>query len=273
MKYNKFYDAGAPGSDKGGAYGYAEDEVKQSPFVFGLNAGVTFLKKFEWIPNGGKQGAEQEALDIVFEINGTEKSYRKFPVVKAFKKDTQEEVTDPNAPEFREAVQDLNAVLTHILHAYLDSDSVKAGLNRPIRSFKEFCQVAQSLLPTDYATRPLDIFMQFQWQLGEGKDRTYLEIPSKMKYGKWLVAAQKGKWTEHREPNFTEATRKALWYTNEDGLEHPFTKNGWFMASAFANQQRPGGSSAPSNAAMSAGATSAQAQTPQTQTAGQKSAW
>lgn len=231
-------------------YGYASDEVKVSPFSFGLNAGAARLTKFEWIPNGGKDGAEQEALDIVFTINGTDRSYRMFPVVKAFGKNN-EEITDPNAAEFKEAIVDFNARVTHILHAYIDSDSIKAGFSRPIANFKEFCQVAMSMLPKGYSEVPLDIFMQFQWQLKDGQERTYLEIPNKMKYGAWLKPAQPGTWTEHKVPNPGENVREALFYTNEKGEKHPFIKNGWFMNSNFANQQRAAGAEQAQQAAAS----------------------
>jgi hypothetical protein len=202
MKFElrKFYDGAVPDSTTGGSYGYASDEVKVSPFNFGLNAGVTKLVKFEWIPNGGKDGAEQEALDIVFNINNTDKSYRKFPVVKAFGKNN-EEITDPNAPEFKEALMDFNATITHVLHTFVDSDTIKAAFSRKIASFKEFAQIAMSLLPRDYKEIPLDIFLQFQWQIDEGQDKTFLDIPKKMKYGAWLskaVAAAGGVWIEKR---------------------------------------------------------------------------
>ena len=225
-------------------YGYASDEQKISPFNFGLNAGAAKMTKFEWIPNGGKGGVEQEALDIVFNINGTDKNYRMFPVTKAFLKGNAGETTDPNAPEFQEAISDFNSVVTHILHAFIESDAIKAGLARPIANFKEFCQIVMSLLPKSYTELPLDIFMQYQWNLPEGKERTYLDIPSKMKYGKWLVPAQPGTWIKHLAEGISEDTKKALWYTNEKGEEHPFFKNGWFMNSNFANQQKSGSSDA-----------------------------
>ena len=82
--------------------------------------------------------------------------------------------------------------------------------------------------------------MQYQWQLKEGQERTYLDIPAKKKYGRWLVPAQPGEWTKNVAENISEDTRKALWYTNQDGEEHPFFRNGWFMNSNFANQQRSG---------------------------------
>lgn len=252
-----------------GGYGYASDEVKVSPFSFGLNAGVTFLTKFEWIPNGGKEGAEQEALDVVFTINGTEKSYRMFPIIKAFG-ENNEEITDPNHPKFKEAVTDFNARITHILHAFLDSETIKAGLSRPISSFKQFAEITMSLLPKNYKEIPLDIFLQYQWQLKGDQERTYLEIPSKMKYGAWLKPAQPGTWTEHKADSISESTKKALWYTNEKGEEHPFIKNGWFMLSNFATQQKSGASASDTTATVD---TQAAAQNMQNDGAAQASAW
>src|SRR6478736_3107419 len=122
-------------------YGYSSDEVKINPFKFGLNENV-FLKKFEWIPNGGSEGKEQEALDVVFNINGVNKSYRLFPVNKVFGKNG-EEITDPSTQEFRDGVMDFNAKIVHILHCYYeDKTVVKAALSRGFKDFKEFCKVA-----------------------------------------------------------------------------------------------------------------------------------
>lgn len=220
-------------------YGYASDEQKVSPFNFGLNAGVTKLTKFEWIPNGGKDGVEQEALDIVFNINGTDKNYRMFPVVKAFDKNGGE-ITDPSAPEMQDAIVDFNARVTHILHTFIDSDAIKAGLSRPIESFKDFCEICMSLLPKNYSDITLDIFLQFQWQISEGQERTFLEIPKKMKYGRWLIQAvipEGGEWKKNAVEAPSDETKKALYYTDTAGNEHPFFKNGWFMNSNFAKQQ------------------------------------
>lgn len=240
-----------------GGYGYQTDDqqVATNPFVFGLNAGKTFLTKFEYIPNGGKDGTEQDALDIVFNINGTDRSYRLFPIAKAFLAGGGE-TTDPSTPEFQEALKDTNAKVTHILHSFMPSEAIQAGFSKPISSFKEFVQIAMSMLPTDFATRPLDIFMQYQWQLKGDQKRAFLEIPSKMKYGKWLCPAVPGNWTEQRadvassivtDPKkIQEATTRALWYTDDNSNEHPFSKNGWFMLSNFANQLTAGGSEASS---------------------------
>ena len=221
-----------------GGYGYASDEVKQSTFNFGLNAGKTFLKKFEWIPNGGANGAEQEALEVVFNINGTEKGYRLFPVTKAYDKNNNE-VTDPNSQEMKDAFTDFNAKVTHILHCFQDINTIKASFARPIKNFKEFCQIAMSILPKDYANIPLDIFMVYQYNIKEGQERAYLEIPKTMKYGRWLAASQVGvEWKTNRVENPDNEVSEALSYYDVEGSKHPFVRNGWFMNSKFAIQSK-----------------------------------
>lgn len=238
-------------------YGYADDNVKTGPsYNFGLNAGVTFLKKFEWIPNGGKDGAEQEALDIVFTINGTDKSYRMFPVTKAYDKD-QKEVTDPNSEEMKAERMDFNAKITHILHCFRDTDTIKQSFAKKISSFKEFCTIAKGILPQDFNTKPLDIFIHYGWQLKDGAKQTYLEIPKKMKTGKWLTpSTPNAVWKEMKVENPNDSLGQALYYINEKATEgqpsiHPFVRNGWFMNSNYAHIQKGTGGD---EEAISAGA-------------------
>lgn len=234
-------------------YGYESDEVVVSPFNFGLNAGKTFLRKFEWIPNGGEAGAEMEALDIVFNINGKDKGYRLFPIKEAFLKNNAGKTTDPTAPEFIAAVKDFNAIITHIVHAFVEHDTYKAYMSRPMPpTFKGFCELVKGAFPSDTPKRALDIFMQYQWQPSKGQNRTYLEIPKKMSTGgAWLKPAQAGEWTEHILDN-PKDNDKALWYTNEKGEEHPIWKNGYFMKSKYASKQEVGNTTT-SNVAQSSG--------------------
>lgn len=220
-----------------GMYGYGSDEVKASLFNFGLNTNV-HLVKFEWIPNGGKDGAEQEALEIVFSINGQEKGYRQFPITKAFDEQGNE-ITDPNHVKFKEAIQNLNSVVTHILHAFLDEASIKAGFNKPIRGFKDFATTAAAMLPAGFQDVPLDMFMQYQWSIRQGQSRTYLEIPKSMKSGKWLMKSVEpvGSWHENRTENPSDNDQNALTYTDDANNVHPFRRYGKYMKSKSANQQ------------------------------------
>lgn len=224
-------------------YGYENDEVSQGRVRFGLNPAAARLVKFEWINNAGKDGAEGEALDIQFAIEGSDKptNYRMFPVTQAFGKN-QEVITDPKAPEFQKALKDWNACITHILHAFVAPDVIKAGFATPIPNFKEFCKIAMKMLPANYEQQKLDIFYQWQWQIkGENKN-TFLELPKKMSYGKWLCAAvvpsEGSDWKEWKHPDPEASTSIALKYVDGEGNQHPFIRNGWFMLSKFSSQQK-----------------------------------
>lgn len=233
-------------------YGYVDDEEglsKQANFGFGLTQKNVFITKFEYIMNGGKDGAEGEALDIVVNINGTEKSMRKFPVTKAFKKGTNEEVTDPRSSEMQQAFKDLNTTLTHIMHCFVAKDDLAVALGVPINGFKDYCRILVGLMPKDFATRNLDIFMQWQWQISGENNTTFLEIPKTMKHGRWLSPAVRpfaadgintdpDGWKESRVDSPEDTNPKALRYIDAAGNEHPFFRNGWYMNSNFASQQK-----------------------------------
>lgn len=221
-------------------YGYSSDEVGFGTQKFGLNPGAARLVKFEWINNAGKDGAEGEALDIQFAIEGSDRpvNYRLFPVTKAFGKDNVE-ITDPKAPEFQKAVRDFNSCVTHILHCFVEIEEIKQAFSVPINGFKDFCKISMSLLPKDFEKQPLDIFFNYQWNVKEGQPKTYLELPKKMSYGKWLSKAipAVGEWKEVRHSSPENSTPVALKYVDDEKNVHPFVRNGWFMLSNFATQQ------------------------------------
>lgn len=241
-----------------GGYGYQDDEVAQGSGVkFGLNQKAIRLAKFEWIPNGGKNGEEKEALDIQFQVLGSDRliSYRKFPVTKAFDKaNGNVEVTDPNHPAIKEAQGELSAAIVHILGCFVSKDAIKAALSRPINSFKEYVQICAGLLPTDFSQRPLDAFFQYQWAISGEKDRTYLELPKNMKQGKWLAPGTDVEWNEVR-------TNKILKYVDPANAEnvHPFQRGDFFLDSNWAKQQRTGGDAPAATSAPASGGNGASA--------------
>lgn len=224
-------------------YGYESDEVQISglPYSFGLNPKAAKMTKFEWIPNGGAEGAEQEALDIKFQIGDKEISYRQFPITKAFVKGSSDSTEDPTHPDFVATVKDFNARMTHIIHAFVPGQKIEDKLKASsITNFKEFCQALQSLLPANYTEIPVDIFFQYQWNLKGENTITFLELPTKMNQGKWITRAAEGKWTEQRNDN-PGVGEPALWYVNEKNEVHPIKRTKWFMDSNFAKQQKVGG--------------------------------
>lgn len=227
-----------------GGYGFAEHVPQDSAYVFGLNAGQSYLTKFEWTPNGGKDGAEQEALEIVITTNGKDQSLRKFPITKAFFRvegsTEQVETVDPSHPAIAQEKANLSALLVHILGCFVPKEDIRSALSVQIKDFKHYCQLLQGLLPKDFATKKLDSFLNYQWQIKGENDKTFLEFPKNMKHGRWLcasVAAAGGEWEKQVKENASD-NEVALRYVDSEGNIHPFTRTGWFMNSNFATQQK-----------------------------------
>ena len=232
-------------------YGYSEHVAGEASIVFGLNAGNVRLTKFQHTMTGGKAGADLEAMDIVFTVKGKEKGYRQFPVIKAYAKTEgggQEEVTDPSHPAITAKKQELSATMIHIVGCFVDSKTIQEALSaNPIQSFKHYCSILQELLPSNFSEKPLDAFGVWQWQIGGEAKNTYLEFPKNMKHGRWLSPAiepigDKG-WQKQQKPN-ASLSEVALRYVDADGRVHPFNRNGWFMESNFAQQQKEAPSAA-----------------------------
>lgn len=222
------------------SYTYQTDEPKISALVFGLNTGAKMVK-FEFNPNGGKDNAEQECLDIVFEVNGKEVSYRKFPVTKAIDKDTKLEVTNPAHPAMVQAFNEFNAIITHIVTCFIPKEEYSKALSKPTNSFKEFCVTVMNVLPKDFSTKSLDIFAQYQFNLKGENTQTYVEIPKSLKHGKFLcpsVVPVGDEWKEVRMSEPSDLAKNALYYKDSAGNIHPFIRTGWFVKSNFANKQK-----------------------------------
>lgn len=217
------------------SYGYSKVEDKgNSPMVFGLNHNCATLKQFNYIPNGGKNGAEQDALEIIFTVNGTDVGYRQFPIVKAFGKDN-EQITDPNAPEMQEAFKAFTSTMTHLMHCFVEDELLQKALSQPVAGFKEYCDILASLLPPKFNEIPLDLFFSYPWNPNkEGKK--FLRLPANMKQGRWVSKSvmPQGSWKEVKD-EASSNNPKALQYIDDAGNIHPFTRNTWFLNNEYAN--------------------------------------
>lgn len=222
------------------SYTYQNDESSVGALNFGLNTDVKMVK-FEFNPNGGAGGAEQDCLDIVFEINGKEVSYRKFPVTRAIDKATKNEVTNPAHPAMQEAFNEFNAVITHVMICFVPREQYIKALAKPVSSFKSFCELLMNILPANYKDVTLDLFAHYQWAIKGDATRTFLEIPKNVKHGKFLCPKAipvGGAWKKIEVSEPSDSTRNALCYKDEDGNLHPFIRNGWYMKSNFAKGQK-----------------------------------
>lgn len=230
------------------SYGYSnQEDRKTSPMHFGLNAGTANLKEFKYIPNGGKDSAEQDALEIIFEINGVEVSAREFPVTSAFD-DANNKVTDPQHPAMVKAMEDFNAKMVHIMHVFVDDETLQKALANKIESFKEYATILQGLLPNNYRETKLDLFFQYPWNPNE-QGKKYLRLPQNMGQGRWIskAIAPVGSWKEVK--NTSTDNSKALTYVDDAGNVHPFTRSTYFLNSGWADSGKKSNATAANGSA------------------------
>ncbi len=198
----------------------------------GLNKG--FITKFEFNPNSGQDGAEQDG--IFFTITVEDKEFRKrfFPISKVFKKGGGE-ISDVNSDEYKEekakAVKLLNAELSSIVEVFTSTDNLKEALSIPIATFKDFAQVLERLIKgnPNWDKTPVDVFLQYQWQPSGENTKTFLQLPSNVKQGIYVIKSVPGEFKEDK-------TDSHLQYVNAEGGIHPFKRGKWWVESAFAKQ-------------------------------------
>lgn len=220
-------------------FGVGTDKVSASNLRFGANFGNVRMTKFEYTDKGGKDGAALEALDIAFSIGGTEKSYRMFPPTaegKFFKKGQKEPLekgTEDWKIAFNVAMEDFNNIITHIMKSQVTTEQLEAALTGDIPDFKTYAAKLMKVMPKDFQEVRLDIFLEWQFQITGTNDRTYLQIPNKLKYGHFVckhVEPAGGEWKENKADGLS--------YTDSEGNVHPFKRNQWWMESNYANQQK-----------------------------------
>jgi len=224
-------------------FGYVsdEDESLQSKARadFGANFGAAVIKSIEYKENVSKEGNDpREAIEMVVLVKDKEEKVWFSPVNKVFGKDGE---IGPDHPDYKEnflaAVKQQSAVMTHwFAAAGVSREDLKAAIDKKFPSFKAYAEAAIETLPGNYNQRKLDIFYEYQWNIGTGKDgepleKTYPQIPRNMKGGYFVVPAQPGEWTEVR------GSDGSLKYVDAEGNEHPFKRTGDFMKSKKGTQQ------------------------------------
>lgn len=154
--------------------------------------------------------------------------------------------------KFKAAKKDAADTLMHVAQAFLSKEEVVKLISQDKAKAKEqghsyefynFAKTIEQALPMNYQEKGLEVFLQWQWKARKGYERTFLELPSSVKHGPFMVPYQgKGyKWNlknleglDYKEIN---KIKIALSYVNEQGEVHPFTRSGWFMNSNYAQKQ------------------------------------
>src|SRR6218665_100647 len=237
LKYGFISDNDDSVKGKSGGYGQ-----------FGLNTGN--ISHFAFNPYAGRDGTEMNAIDVT--IKTGEKEYRKrfFEISRLYGKGG--EIADRSSAEYKNAYKDamgqLVAVMVHLLKAVgVTETAISNALKNGFSDFSSWAKVVTSLAPLNYAEKPVDFFLEYQWEIQQGQNKTYLELPKNMKGGKFLcphIEPVGGSWTEQRtwqleNPNKIAKieTMTGLRYIDAGQNIHPFKRDKMYMESRKAIQQ------------------------------------
>lgn len=215
-----------------------ESLVSKGAVQFGLNQG--YVTNFAYNPNGGKDGEAKSAFDLEVTIEGAAKRIRLFePVGELMFNGNLIGEGDPNYEKtFTQQMTQIVAVIKHAAKAVGLTDAQLDAINAP--DFKSFCTAVQAMLPADYKTRLVDVFMEYQWTISEGQNKTFPQLPTNMKGGKFMCphVVPVGSWKPVIESD------GALHYEDDNKSIHPLKKSANFMNSPKGKQQERGGNTA-----------------------------
>lgn len=232
------------------SWGYVDDKdesLKGSGGFgkFGLNSDVR-VTKFEYNPNAGKDNALADAIDIEVTIGDSVQRRRIYDITRVY--DNKGNEIGPNDPDyqtiFNKNMTQNQAVLIHFAHALgVTKEQLVTKFNalKP-NNFVSWSQCVISCLPPNFSQIPVDIFLEYQWNISAGQSQTYLEIPKNMKGGNFVCPYVKpvGSWNEQKSwiDSNTGKQQSGLSYIDDSGNRHPFTRNDNYMNSNKAIQQK-----------------------------------
>tara|TARA_R110000868_G_scaffold364194_1_gene627032 strand:- start:789 stop:1559 length:771 start_codon:yes stop_codon:yes gene_type:complete len=204
---------------------------------FGLNnANIT---KMEYNPTAGKDDAAADAIDITVSVGDKEFRTRIYDITgDLFKGDNKVAPGEAGYDDlYNTEKAQREAVVVHAVKALgvTEAQIVSALQNGGVVDFKTWAIAMCSTIGADFATRGINVFVEYQWNIGEGNTMTFLQLPKNMKGGRFLspAIAPVGAWTE---VNDSEGLR----YVDAANNEHPFTRSENYMGSNKAVQQREG---------------------------------
>lgn len=236
----------------GFVFGVVNDEddslkSKAAGGKFGLNTGV--ISKLEFLSTAGKDNGPGNAVDIWFLLGEREYRRRIYETTGQLfgKKDVRLNPGEEGYDDlYRVDMTQKMAVINHALKAVgVTQEAISKVLASGATDFTDWCNKVLSLVPAGFQNKPVDAFLEYQWEIAEDQDKTYVELPKNMKGGAFLkssVIPVGGTWTEVRND-------KGLHYVDSAGNIHPFDRDIAFMESNKAIQQGVGAPVANSGAA------------------------
>jgi len=239
-------------------FGGYESNERKSSIHFGLNQGVK-LQKFEYNPSiEFANGNTAEGVEIEFNVSGSVVRSNIYPPTKVY--DGGQEITDPTHKAFKKAIIEFKKRIYHIAESFMSREALIEAISVP-KPFGEFMESIISSFEEGWQEKPIDLFLQYQWQLREGAERKYLEVPKKTSQGPFIMPALAGDWkkvlisesgdgslngvafgklkgktftTDNGLEIIFKTKDTGMFYINDDNEVHPFVRSSWFMENGWA---------------------------------------
>ncbi len=140
------------------------------------------------------------------------------------------------------------ATLKHILKSVGCTDEQFDKATEQVSSYSQGIKALIALLPKDFNTKPVDVFIEWQQKASEKAGRKFTTLPKNMKGGQFIVPHVEpvGQWTEKRVEG------EYIKFVDDANNEHPISKSASFMMSFRAkeideNAEKPVGGSSPAS--------------------------
>ncbi len=125
------------------------------------------------------------------------------------------------------------AAIKHVIKAVGVTDEQIAKATANVTDFIDGVEKVLGLLPNDFATKPVDVFTEWQLNIPNGQEQTFVTLPGNMKGGRFICphVDAVGSWKEEVAP------KEYIKYKDDAGNTHPLEKGVAFMMSARSYQQ------------------------------------
>lgn len=249
-----------------GGYISDKDEKLQAQeyagIKFGLNSGAKIVLFGFTTATGQGGSAGNPAVEIGIKFGDDESkpiNTRIYAPQKLYK--GKNEITDVNSEDYKKAlVADImlkKGLLTHYAKAVgvTETDIQTAFNATPPTDFESLAKLYVNLVTPKMATALVDVFLHYQKDLKMGAEKTFLELPTNLAFGAFIVAHRPGNFEQVADYEVEvkqaddsvkiESITGGVAFKSPEGLLHPFKRDKKYAESTRAFQQTPANMAGP----------------------------